>query len=310
MRVVVWVVISVTLGSVPAASAAEAAVHPARCVPGSADRVLASSARTAVYRLGRRVIACSEGRGSRRLATLTLGRRVDAAAVRGTRVAVAGALSSEDAFEGFSRFDVAKVVDLGGGAPLESQTFGRVSTLRLTATGAIGVERRHPGVALFAVNAQGRVLLDRRTTITGLRVHGDRIGWTAGRVRRRYDATAMTSLLRIAGPVPDHGTARVPGTFVAPRPGRYTVGGPPVPDSGRSESCPGGASGVLRATTAGQTIAFALAPYFEEWCHKGLDVTLSAVFGPDTHDAPATCVGRSVPCGGQLRLAKVQLPAS
>ena len=243
--------------------------------------------------------------------TQTLGRRVDAASVRGTRVAIAGAISAPDAFGGSTRFELTKVIDLADGRAFEYVNWGRVRSLRLTGAGtAVGLERRAGAVALFVLTRQGRVLLDRQPQIRALRIRGEQVGWTAVGHRRRYDATVRDVRLQVAGPVPREGISPLPGSFVAPRPGRYVVTGTPLPTRDRYDPCYGATSGYLRATGGGETVVFAMRPLSEGWCGGMLVLTLSVSYGADTADAPRRCRGRSVPCAGSLRLGRLEVPAA
>ena len=297
------------LGPWPDVARAQEASTAARCVPRNADRVLASSARTAVYRVGRRVLACTGARPRRLLVTLTMGRRADVAAVRGSRVAIAGALSAPDAFEGFARFEITKVIDLATDTRFEAQNWGRVSMLRLTAGGAaVGVERRDHADTLFVLSSQGRVVLDRRRTITRVRVQRNRIAWRTGQASKNYNATLQTAELQVQGPVPAQGAEPLPGSFVALHPGRFIVIGLPIPPGNRYDDCYGASSVFLHARSTGERIPFLLRPALNGWCHRILTVTLRATYGPDNDNAPSSCAGRLIPCAGRLDLATLQLP--
>lgn len=293
----------------PAAVAADrsSAARPA-CVPTREARVLAASPSTAVYERRRRVVACGAGRARRVLATLTLGRRLDRVAVRGDRVALAGNLSSADAFGGAMPFEITRVVDLARRTAFEQQNQGRMRALRLTAGGtAVGLERRSRDHALVAVLAQGRVLLDARASIRRVRLHGERITWHAGALRRSFDATAPVGSIDVRGPVPEE-PSPVLGSFVAPVPGRYEISGAHFPPASRYETCAGAFSRSLRADAPGQRIAFALRPAGEGCrAYRGLDVTLRLLLGPDRTAVRASCRVRPTPCGGSLRVARVIL---
>lgn len=241
--------------------------------------------------------------------TETRGRRADAVAVRGDRIAIAGQLSSADAFAGQSVFNVTRVVSLSGGSSLEQQNWGTVRSIRLTPAGsAVGLERHGRRVALFAALTQGRALLDVRPSITGLRVRGERVAWSTNGRRRRYDTALPAGSVSLPGPIPS-GHEPLIGSFIAPVTGRYSIVAAPVPDEGRYESCPYANTGLLRAT-GGQRMAFELRPALEAWCQtKGLKATLTLQFGRDAgpNGPLPRCAGRSTPCGGELDVGQTLL---
>ena len=275
-------------------------------------QLLAASQTTAVFRRREKVIACGPGTPARTLVTETRGRRADAVAVRGDRVAIAGQLSSADAFGGQSVFNVTRVVSLPGGSSLEQQNWGTVRSVRLTPAGsAVGLERHGRRVALFAALGQGRVLLDVRASITGLRVRDERVAWSTNGRRRSYDTAVRAGGVSLPGPIPS-GHELLIGSFVAPVAGRYSVVASPVPDLGRSESCPYASTGLLRAA-AGQRMTFELRPALEAWCQtKGVKATLTLEFGRDAgpNGPLPRCAGRPTPCGGELDVGQTLLAAN
>lgn len=234
-----------------------------------------------------------------------------AVAVRGDRMAIAGRLSSGDAFGGQTVFNVTRVLSLSGGSTVEQQNWGTVRSLRLTpAGGAVGLERHGRRVALFAALAQGRLLLDVRPSISGLRVRGERVAWSTDGRRRSYDTAPPSASITLPGPVPA-GHEPLAGSFVAPVTGRYSVVASPVPDEGRYEACPYASTGLLRAT-GGQRMTFALRPALElePWCQrKGLQAILTLEFGRDTgpNRPLPRCAGRPTPCGGSLLVGRALL---
>jgi|GEM_PF-5942714 len=291
-------------------SSAEAATSPT-CVPRGAQ-LLAASQTTAVFRRREKVIACGPGTSARTLVTETRGRRADAVAVRGDRIAIAGQMSSADAFAGQSVFNVTRVVSLSGGSSLEQQNWGTVRSVRLTPAGsAVGLERHGRRVALFSALAQGRVLLDVRPSITGLRVRGERVAWSTNGRRRSYDTALPAGSVSLPGPIPS-GHEPLTGSFTAPVTGRYSTVAAPVPDEGRYESCPYASTGLLRAT-GGQRMTFKLRPALEAWCQtKGLKATLTLQFGRDAgpNGPLPRCAGRPTPCGGELDIGQQTLLAA
>ena len=281
------------------------------CVPARGVELLAASQTTAVFRRGERVIACGPGTPSRTLLTLTHGRNVDVVAVRGNRVAVAGHLSAGDAFGGKTVFNITRVLTLPTGISFEQQNFGPVRSVRLTPRGtAVGLERSAGQVALFAALPGGRLLLDRRPAIRHLRVRSERVAWTVPGRRRGYNTAVGPAAITLQGPIPS-GYAPLSGAFVAPIAGRYSIVAEPVPNAGRSESCPF-ATTTVRANASSQRVLFELKPAYERWCQtKALDATLTLEFGRDAGpEDPPRCVGRPTPCGGSVRVGQVLLPST
>jgi len=296
-------------GASSSVSFAEAATAPV-CVPRGVQ-LLAASQTTGVFRRREKVIACGPGVSARTLVTETGGRRADAVAVRGDRVAIAGRLSSPDAFGGPSVFNVTRVVSVPGGSLLEQQNWGTVRSVRLTPAGSVvGLERHGRRVALFAALAQGRVLLDMRASITGVRVRGERVAWSTNGRRRSHDIAVPMASISLPGPIPS-GQNPLTGSFVAPITGRYSIVASPVPDLGRSESCPYASAGPLRAT-GGQRMTFELRPALAAWCQtKALKATLTLEFGRDAGpNGPPQCTGRPTPCGGELDVGQTLLAAT
>lgn len=296
-------------GASSSVSAAQAT--PPTCVPRGAQ-LLAASQTTAVFRRGGKVIACGPGAPARTLVTETHGRRADAVAVRGDRVAIAGQLSSANAFAGQSVFNVTRVLGLRGRSSLQQQNWGTVRSVRLTAAGtAVGLERHGRRVALFAALAQGRVLLDVRPSVSGLRVRGERVAWSTNGRRRSYDTAAPVGSISLAGPIPP-GHESLAGSFIAPVTGRYSIVASPAPHEGRYESCPYASTGVLRAS-GGQRMTFELRPAWEPWCQtRGLQATLTLRFGRDAgpNGPLPRCAGRPPPCGGELDIGRTLLAAN
>ncbi len=110
------------------------------------------------------------------------------------------------------------------------------------------------------------------------------------------------------GPIPA-GFAPLSGILIAPVAGRYSVVAEPVPNAGRSESCPFAAT-TVRANAPSQRVLFELRPAYEPWCQtKALHATLTLEFGRDAGPQdPPSCVGRPTPCGGSIRVGQVLLP--
>ncbi len=300
-------------GSASGTSSARARESSPACLPRAGVQLLAASRTTAVFTRGRRVIVCGPGTSARTLVTQTRGRRVDAASVRGDRVAVAGRLSSADAFGGQMVFNVTRVLSLPAGASYEQQNFGTVRSVRLTARGtAVGLERAGTHVSLFAALPEGRLLLDRRRAIGGLRLRGERVGWSTNGRRRSFDTTLPVGSVALQGPIPD-GHEPLKGAIVAPFAGRYSVSASPTPTFGRGESCPYAYSETLRAISPAQRIDFELRPAYARWCQaKALLITLTLDFGRDAgpQDRRPRCAGRPTPCGGSLEVGRVLLPAN
>jgi hypothetical protein len=301
----------VLLGDASSSVSSAQAATPPPCAPRGVQ-LLAASQTTAVFRRREKVIACGPGTSARTLVTETRGRRADAVAVRGDRIAIAGRLSSADAFGGQSVFNLTRVVSMSGGSSLEQQNWGTVRSVRLTPAGnAVGLERHGRRVALFAALAQGRVLLDVRASITGVRVRGERVAWSTNGRRRSHDIALPVASISLPGPIPS-GHEPLSGSFVAPVTGRYSIVASPVPDLGRSESCPYASTGVLRAS-GGQPMSFELRPALAAWCQtKGLKVTLTLEYGRDAgpNGPLPRCAERPTPCGGELDVGQTLLAAN
>lgn len=79
-------------------------------------------------------------------------------------MAIAGQLSSADAFGGQSVFNVTRVVSLSGGESLERQNWGTVRSVRLTRAGsAVGLEPHGRRVALFAARFEAEASARKRS---------------------------------------------------------------------------------------------------------------------------------------------------
>ena len=278
-----------------------AAVPQAPCVPHQAQ-VITSSARTAVYAVGRRVWGCTAGARPRVLVTRTRGRRLDVAAVRGPLVGFAGVVLDETDVSCPCLIPEVEVLDLRSGASFSGALWGGATSMRLTSAGSsVTTQRTGKSTLLVASLPTGSdLVLDRAHTISAVRVQGSIVRWQRGHRARRLDiAFPGTTIEAPSERPPDDQPMLV--RFVAPLPGHYSasVGADEDP---RSTMCYP-ASGSARATTAGQRLTIVVEPPSAGWsCGWRLTGGIALDFGPPTTRPPKSCSPAATPCWGALHI--------